>query len=528
MRPRRTLFLLCGALVASLVTALTGATVAVAPPAAAATLRGYDISWPQCPGGEPMPPTDTDFVVIGLTNGLAFTENPCVASLRQWSVDNAVPAHAYTMATYPTSAQLTQYAAAGPYGTASMAGKLRNVGYAEGRAAVATLRRIGWDPPMVWVDVEPRPKQPWPATTTRQATTRNRWVVEGIMRALSDSGFAYGVYSSPNAWTTVVGRWWLPGVPVWATVGPRGEAAALAACSTPSWSGGPVFLAQHWNDDYDFDVTCPPWSFEPATPPAPSASTADVTGDWRDDLVARETAAGRLWLYPGNGATTGVPFSARTVSGSSGWAGFTMVETPGDLDGDGRVDLIARDAAGALWLYPGRGGTWGTRRLIGTGWQAMRTIAGAGDLTGDGRPDVVARQLSNGTLYLYPGNGTGGFSARRTLATGWSGYDRVIGLGDVTANGVPDLLARQASTGRLYLFRGLDSGTLGTRALIGSGWNTMSLFAGAGDLTGDAIPDLVVRASSGGALYLYPGRTSGTFAPRRQIGSGWQVMNALA
>lgn len=529
MRIPRTLHLTLTALAVALGTALGGALVVVAPPARAATGHGYDISWPQCgPGGPPMPPVTADFVVIGLTNGLAFTQNPCVAAQRQWSVDHAVPAQAYTMATYPTDAQLTAYGAAGPWGTVSAAGRLRNVGYAQGTAAAATLTTIGWTPPMVWVDVEPRPKQPWPAATTAQTRARNRWVVEGLLRALSDKGFAAGVYSSPNAWTTVVGPWWLPGIPVWTTVGPRGEAAALAACATPSWSGGPVHLAQHWTDDYDFDVTCPAWALAPPRPPAPSASTADVTGDWRDDLLARESATGRLWLYPGNGATSGVPFGPRRVSGASGWNAFTLVETPGDLTGDGRDDLLARDRDGVLWLYPGRGGTWGPRVKVGTGWQVMRSIAGAGDLTGDGRPDLVARQASNGTLWLYPGTGAGGFAPRVVLATGWSGYDRVVGVGDLTANGVPDLLAREASTGRLYLYRGLDGARLADRRLVGSGWNTMALFVGAGDLTGDAVPDLVVRAASGGALYLYPGRTDGTFAPRRTIGSGWQVMSALA
>jgi hypothetical protein len=527
MRLRRNLTLVAALAVTALATALGGTLTSLAPPARAATQRGYDISWPQCPGGEPMPPTTAAFVVIGLTRGLAFTTNPCVADQRAWSVTNAVPAHAYTMATYPTTTQLTQYGSAGPWGTASSAGKLRNVGWAQGRAAVATLSSIGWRPPVVWVDVEPRPAQPWPATTTRQAVARNRWVVEGLMRALEDAGYAIGTYSSPNAWTEVVGRWWLPGIPAWVTVGPRGEAAALAACGTPSWSGGPVFLAQHWDDHFDHDVTCPAWSFAPPKPPAPSASN-DIDGDWRDDMLARESATGRLWLYRGNAATTGSPFQPRTVSGASGWNGMNLIETAGDLSGDGRVDLLARDTAGVLWLYPGRGGTWGPRTQIGTGWNVMRSIAGVDDLTGDGRPDVVARQTSNGYLWLYPGNGRGGLGARTRLATGWGGYDRVVGAGDITANGVPDILAREASTGRLYLYRGLDSGTLGARSLVGSGWNSMSLFTAPGDLTADGVPDLVTRASTGGALWLYPGRTNGTFAPRRQIGSGWQVMSALA
>ena len=48
---------------------------------------GHDVSWPQCPGGLPMPPEDTEFVVVGLTRGLAFTENPCLDWQFQWVLD---------------------------------------------------------------------------------------------------------------------------------------------------------------------------------------------------------------------------------------------------------------------------------------------------------------------------------------------------------------------------------------------------------------------------------------------------------
>src|SRR5690242_17820923 len=69
-----------------------------APIARAAVLLGHDISWPQCDAlagrsGPPMPPDNTQFVIIGLTNGLPFTENPCVAGQVDWVRDRSKPAH---------------------------------------------------------------------------------------------------------------------------------------------------------------------------------------------------------------------------------------------------------------------------------------------------------------------------------------------------------------------------------------------------------------------------------------------------
>lgn len=65
-------------------------------------------------------------------------------------------------------------------------------------------------------------------------------------------------------------------------------------------------------------------------------------------------------------------------------------------------------ATGKLWLYPGTGnGSLGARKLIGTGgWNSMDHILGVGDTSGDGRPDLEA---SDGfSLYQYQGLATGG------------------------------------------------------------------------------------------------------------------------
>jgi hypothetical protein len=107
-----------------------------AQPARAATLYGHDISWPQCPEavggyGLPMPPTSTQFVIIGLTKGLPFTENPCLADQVSWATSRGKPTHGYAMAAFPTAAQLTAYRAAGPWSSSTRAGQLSNVGHVD-------------------------------------------------------------------------------------------------------------------------------------------------------------------------------------------------------------------------------------------------------------------------------------------------------------------------------------------------------------------------------------------------------------
>ena len=47
---------------------------------------------------------------------------------------------------------------------------------------------------------------------------------------------------------------------------------------------------------------------------------------------------------------------------------MTAILGPGDWDGDGSADVLARSSAGASGLAPGSGtGGWGVPRLIGSG-----------------------------------------------------------------------------------------------------------------------------------------------------------------
>ncbi|QHK19613.1 polysaccharide deacetylase family protein [Pseudarthrobacter psychrotolerans] len=103
-----------------------------------------------------------------------------------------------------------------------------------------------------------------------------------------------------------------------------------------------------------------------------------------------------------------------------------------DFNGDGKTDLIARDASGELWLYPGTGaGDWFKRIDLGAGWNVMSTIVSAGDFNGDGKADVIARDKS-GQLWLYPGTGTGDWSTRQNLGAGWNVMTSIVGPGTST------------------------------------------------------------------------------------------------
>ncbi|WP_260680564.1 VCBS repeat-containing protein [Arthrobacter sp. KBS0703] len=104
-----------------------------------------------------------------------------------------------------------------------------------------------------------------------------------------------------------------------------------------------------------------------------------------------------LWLYQGNGRGGWLG----RIQAGNGWNGMTSIVGAGDMNGDGRNDVLARDGSGALWLYQGNGrGGWLGRTQAGNGWNAMTAVVGPGDMNSDGRNDVLARDTA-GVLWLY-------------------------------------------------------------------------------------------------------------------------------
>ncbi|SDL12841.1 FG-GAP-like repeat-containing protein [Streptomyces indicus] len=181
----------------------------------------------------------------------------------------------------------------------------------------------------------------------------------------------------------------------------------------------------------------------------------DYNGDAKEDLYARDTT-GVLWFYPGRGDGT---FGTRVRVGG-GWNTMREISAAGDLTGDGRRDLLARDTEGVLWLYPGNGkGIFGSRKVSGTGgWNAMNRLVAPGDMNGDGKADLIARD-GNRVLWLYPGLDTGKFGSRKQLPYAWPLDSPVISVGDVGGDGKSDLM--RPINYQLFIYHGNGTGGIG-------------------------------------------------------------------
>jgi hypothetical protein len=223
--------------------------------------RGADIGWPQCPPnvgfrgrhglGQPMPGRETKFVIIGLTNGRAFTPNPCLDMHLRWARAHKVFTSAYAFAAYPSRTQLLRYRFQGPFDGSNLRGRLMNSGHAAALYNVRVMQQHGFVTPHVWLDVEPSSSRPWSSRTSQ-----NSAVVRGWIRGYRDAGYTVGFYSTTNLWRPILGGLRL-GLPEWRTAGPASSRAALEKCDSGSFQGGPAVIAQWWTARRDFDRICP-------------------------------------------------------------------------------------------------------------------------------------------------------------------------------------------------------------------------------------------------------------------------------
>jgi hypothetical protein len=238
------------------------------------------------------------------------------------------------------------------------------------------------------------------------------------------------------------------------------------------------------------------------------------------------TPSGTVSYQPGNG--TGA--FGRAMS-ASGWPSSVTLVPFGDLNGDRRDDVLVRFASGELRDYRtmrGQAFLTGTPHIsLGTGWNQYNVLTSPGDITGDGRPDLIARRTSTGELFLYQGTSTGKLSAPVRIAGNWSGYKKIVGVGDFNGDGRGDLLAQDTSN-TLWRYDGNGSGGFKARVKVAANWgSSYNVVIGAGDITGDGRADIVSRDTAGN-VWRNNGNGKGSLGARTKVAMGWQGYKSVS
>ncbi|MEU9088669.1 FG-GAP-like repeat-containing protein [Streptomyces sp. NPDC048428] len=256
-----------------------------------------------------------------------------------------------------------------------------------------------------------------------------------------------------------------------------------------------------------------------------AAARRDFVGsDGFGELLTLNGSGGLTYQYgTGKGTFTG----KRT---GSGWPTTVKAVPFGDLSGDRCNDVLVRLSSGALRAYRPACGAAATPSTaytsLGTGWNQYDVLTSPGDVSGDGRADLIARRASTGDVYLYKSTSTGKLSAGVKIASKWTGYKKILGAGDLNADGHGDLLVQDRSN-ELWRYDGTATGKFKSRVKVFDNWgSSYNVIVGVGDITGDGKADIVSRDTSGTA-WRNNGNGKGSFGSRTKIATGWQGYKGL-
>jgi hypothetical protein len=142
-----------------------------------------------------------------------------------------------------------------------------------------------------------------------------------------------------------------------------------------------------------------PVTYNSDEPSGSSVSVGDVNGDGKPDLLAANQS-GTVGVLLGNGDGTFQSVVTYVASGLSSWPGGPFSVTASDVNGDGRLDLVV--ASGGVGVLLGNGdGTFQPMVL----YDPSPVRIAVADVNGDGKPDVAFVDVFGGPGVLLNNNG---------------------------------------------------------------------------------------------------------------------------
>ena len=253
-----------------------------------------------------------------------------------------------------------------------------------------------------------------------------------------------------------------------------------------------------------------------------SLAVADLNGDLVPDIAVTNPQAQTLGVLLGDGDGG---FGVEVARTDSRVSGMTVNGVLGDLDGDGVLDLVVAyydsltDVGSLQVLFGGGDGHFTPGADYAIDASQSLTLA---DLDDDGKLDLVTVPNTPLSLDGAPlpvsvlfGMGNGTFASPVDYLGGSTPNTAV--LGDLNADGKPDLLVSNLISDSVSVRLGTGGGQFGDRVDYPTGGHASGMSLG--DLNGDGKLDLVVANLNYYTIGVLLGIGDGTFAPVDTIDS---------
>jgi hypothetical protein len=196
-----------------------------------------------------------------------------------------------------------------------------------------------------------------------------------------------------------------------------------------------------------------------------SVAIGDIDGDGKPDIVVTNSISNTVSVLR-NTSTSG----AITSSSFATKVDFTTGSSPvsvaiGDIDGDGRLDIVVANEKSRTMSILRNTSTSGAITSSSFAAKVDFTTASSpisvaiGDIDGDGKPDIVVADANSDTVLVYRNTSASGaitsnsFAAKVDFTTGSSPYS--VAIGDIDGDGKPDIAVANAYSNTVSILRNI-------------------------------------------------------------------------
>lgn len=226
----------------------------------------------------------------------------------------------------------------------------------------------------------------------------------------------------------------------------------------------------------------------------------DLDGDGKPDIVTANNGSNTISVFRNISTPGNILFTPRTdLTVGTNPYGLAI----GDLNGDGKPDIVVTTQGSSSSLLVLKNNSTTGTILLGPatpyGSIAGPFVVSLGDLDGDGKLDLVANSAGSNSVIVMKNTSTisdiSFLSGQESFFVG--NYPVCVSIADLNGDGLPDIITSNRFSNNVSCLKNTSSGgTLTFDSRVDYPVNADPIYVAVGDLDGDSKPDIISANSS--------------------------------